>query len=185
VVLVRQKTDVAFAPARQLQQQILIGDMMFGLVLAIFGCIVAGKIVDPILAIASALHRIRLGDKTVQIPVRQGNDEIGLLWQSLSQLLQKVTEQENQLVASNQLLHLELSDRAKAEVLLQQSEEHLRLALEAARIGIWDWNILTDKITWSDNYALLFGLEPGTFNGTYEAFNEWVHPEDRESITQA
>ncbi|MBD1904339.1 diguanylate cyclase [Funiculus sociatus GB2-A5] len=185
VVLVRQKTDVAFAPARQLQQQILIGDMVFGLVLAIFGCIMAGKIVDPILAIASALHRIRLGDKTVQIPVRQGNDEIGLLWQSLSQLLQKVTEQENQLVASNQLLHLELSDRAKAEVLLQQSEEHLRLALEAARIGIWDWNILTDKITWSDNYALLFGLEPGTFNGTYEAFNEWVHPEDRESITQA
>ncbi|MBD2005196.1 MULTISPECIES: diguanylate cyclase [Cyanophyceae] len=185
VVLVRQKTDVAFAPARQLQQQILIGDMVFGLVLAIFGCIVAGKIVDPILAIASALHRIRLGDTTVQIPVRQGNDEIGLLWQSLSQLLQKVTEQENQLVASNQLLHLKLSDRAKAEVVLQQSEEQLRLALEAARIGIWDWNILTDKITWSDNYALLFGLEPGTFNGTYEAFNEWVHPEDRESITQA
>ncbi|MBD1836351.1 diguanylate cyclase [Cyanobacteria bacterium FACHB-472] len=185
VVLVGQKTDIAFAPARQLQQQILIQDMVFGVVLAIFGWIVAGRIVDPILAVASALHRIRLGDKTVQIPLRQGNDEIALLWQSLSQLVQKVTEQENQLVASNQLLHLELSDRAKAEVVLQQSEEQLRLALEAARIGIWDWNILTDKITWSNNYALLFGLEAGTFNGTYEAFNECVHPEDRESITQA
>ena len=158
VVLVRQKTDVAFAPARQLQKQILIQDMVFGVLFAIFGWIVAGSIVDPILAIASTLHRIHLGDKTVQIPVSQGSDEIALLWQSLSQLLQKVTEQENQLVASNQLLHLELSDRAKAEVALQESEEQLRLALEAARMGIWDWDILTDKITWSDNHALQLEL---------------------------
>ena len=65
-----------------------------------------------------------------------------------------------------------------------QSEERLKLALSAAQIGTWDWNIVTNQVTWSENQELLFGLTPGTFKGTYEAFIERVHPEDRQLFTK-
>ncbi|HBL60618.1 MAG TPA: hypothetical protein DDZ80_19830, partial [Cyanobacteria bacterium UBA8803] len=67
---------------------------------------------------------------------------------------------------------------------LRQSEERLRLALEAARMGIWDWDILTNQIIWSKGHEELFGLTPGTFDGTYAAFEACIHPEDRAANTQ-
>ncbi len=75
-------------------------------------------------------------------------------------------------------------DRQLAEIALQENEERLRLALNAAQIGLWDWNILTDQIIWSVEHERLFGLAPGTFDGSYRAFNACVHPEDRESVVQ-
>lgn len=68
---------------------------------------------------------------------------------------------------------------------LRQSEEQLRLALEASQMGMWDWNILTNKITWSRGHEALFGLAPGAFDGSYTAFEDCIHPEDRAAIAQA
>ncbi|HEY9607590.1 MAG TPA: PAS domain S-box protein, partial [Allocoleopsis sp.] len=68
---------------------------------------------------------------------------------------------------------------------LRQSEEQLRLALEASRMGMWDWNILTNRITWSRGHEALFGLSPGAFDGSYAAFEECIHPEDRAAVAQS
>ena len=65
---------------------------------------------------------------------------------------------------------------------LKESEERLRLALEAADIGIWDWNLKTGLVTWSDNMERLFAIPHGAFDGTYDGFLNLVHPEDRERI---
>lgn len=67
----------------------------------------------------------------------------------------------------------------------QQSEAHLRLALEAAQMGTWDWDFVSGKITWSDNLEPLFGLAPGSFDGTYQSFITRVHAEDREFVDRA
>ncbi|HIK18173.1 MAG TPA: PAS domain-containing protein [Leptolyngbyaceae cyanobacterium M33_DOE_097] len=68
---------------------------------------------------------------------------------------------------------------------LHQSEERLRLALSAAQMGIWDWDFQTNQTTWTENNERIFGLSPGSFNGTYEAFFELVHPDDRNMVNQA
>ena len=78
----------------------------------------------------------------------------------------------------------DLTERKQSEESLRQSEERLKLALSAAQIGTWDWNIVTNSVIWSENQELLFGLTPGTFKGTYEAFIERVHPEDRQLFTK-
>lgn len=65
---------------------------------------------------------------------------------------------------------------------LVESEERLRLALEAADIGIWDWDLGTGRVTWSDNMETLFALPPGSFDGTYRGFLDIIHPEDRDRI---
>ncbi len=67
----------------------------------------------------------------------------------------------------------------------QMREMQLRMALEAARMGTWDWDLQNNRITWSDNLEALFGFEKGTFDGTYEAFINRVHPQDRDLINQA
>lgn len=65
---------------------------------------------------------------------------------------------------------------------LSTETEQLQLALEAARMGIWDWNILTGEIKWSSGHEQLFGLEVGSFDGTYATFAACVHPDDRAAI---
>jgi PAS domain S-box-containing protein len=75
--------------------------------------------------------------------------------------------------------------RKQAEEALRQSEDLQRMALNAARMGVWDWNIVTGEETWSPEVEGIFGLPPGSFNGSYEAFLQYVHPEDRVRIEQA
>jgi PAS domain S-box-containing protein len=65
------------------------------------------------------------------------------------------------------------------------SEERLRLALEAAHMGTWDWDILSGKVTHSATTEAIYGLAPGSFDSTYESFLKSLHPEDRELVTQA
>ncbi|MBD2740196.1 PAS domain-containing protein [Coleofasciculus sp. FACHB-1120] len=79
----------------------------------------------------------------------------------------------------------ELPSRQQTQAALRTSEERLRLSLEAGRMGIWDWNILTGEMTWSDTLERMHGLVPETFAGTFAAFVELVHPDDRDSLTRA
>lgn len=76
-------------------------------------------------------------------------------------------------------------DRRQAEETQRASEERLRLALNAGRMGVWDWNPQTGEIKWSDNLEPMHGLASGSFAGTMTAFQELVHPEDREMVNQA
>jgi PAS domain S-box-containing protein len=81
-------------------------------------------------------------------------------------------------------LQQEVAERQQVEVSLRESEERLRLALEVSQMGLWDWNIVTNKVIWSENYELLFGVLPGSFDGPYETFQKCVYPEDRQSVMQ-
>ncbi|WP_293340902.1 PAS domain S-box protein [Microcoleus sp. CAWBG58] len=69
--------------------------------------------------------------------------------------------------------------------IIQENAEQLRNALSAARMGMWDWNLVTGQIKWSPEHALLFGLSPEDFDGRYETFDACVHPDDRQSLNQA
>jgi len=79
----------------------------------------------------------------------------------------------------------DITERKQVEAELLQSEERLNLALDAAQMGIWDWNLLTNQICWSEYHEVLFGLTPGTYDGTYRMFEACIHPDDREAVQQA
>ena len=76
-------------------------------------------------------------------------------------------------------------ERQHTESALRQSEEVQRLALGAARMGAWTWNIQTGQEHWSEEIEQLFGMEPGSFKGDYDTFISLVHPQDRERLQKA
>jgi len=61
---------------------------------------------------------------------------------------------------------------------LSASEERLRLAQQAARVGTFEWNIQTGTNTWSPELEAMYGLPPGGFPGTQPAWENLVHPDD-------
>nr|WP_275994389.1 PAS domain-containing protein [Argonema antarcticum] len=73
----------------------------------------------------------------------------------------------------------------RKQAALQASHDQLIFALDVTRMGIWDWNILTGEVKWSDTLEALHGLAPGTFKGTFAAFLECVHSEDCEFVRHA
>jgi PAS domain S-box-containing protein len=76
----------------------------------------------------------------------------------------------------------DITDRTKAVTDLRQAEEQMRFALEGAKVGIWDQDYATGVLSWSPRLEAQYGLEPGTFDGTFEGFVNRIHPDDRASV---
>src|SRR4030095_12222081 len=72
--------------------------------------------------------------------------------------------------------------RRTFEESLRESERRLELALSAGQMGAWEWNIDTDDMIWSPVLEKVHGIEPGTFNGRFEDFQGFIHPEDLETV---
>jgi PAS domain S-box-containing protein len=75
-------------------------------------------------------------------------------------------------------IHQDITERKRGEESLQRSEEELRLATEAANIGVWQWDIASNAVYWSDQAKALFGL-PTAEQLTYSTFLSTVHSDDR------
>src|SRR5262249_46212280 len=69
-----------------------------------------------------------------------------------------------------------------AEAVAREREERFRFNLEAANVGTWDWNLATGEVRWSENMESVFGLAPGSFDGTIGGVLENIHPEDRDMV---
>ncbi len=78
----------------------------------------------------------------------------------------------------------DITERKRIEATLFEKEERLRLALDASGMVTWDWDMINNKSTWSDNFEQLLGLNPGSFGKTFQAFFKCVHREDRRSLAQ-
>lgn len=73
---------------------------------------------------------------------------------------------------------LDLTERKQAEAALRKSQESLSLALDATRMGSWDWDLQTNEIIWTPYHEMIFGYEPGTPKRTYQEWVNRVHPDD-------
>ncbi|GAX38014.1 PAS domain S-box protein [Nodularia sp. NIES-3585] len=76
----------------------------------------------------------------------------------------------------------DITERKQIEESLRESEARLTLALEATKMGIWDWDIRTNQVICSANMALLYGLPSIAGSEGMEEFLQLVHPEDREDL---
>jgi PAS domain S-box-containing protein len=80
---------------------------------------------------------------------------------------------------------VDISIRRKALEALRRSEERLELAIAGADLGLWDWNIKTGAIEFSERWASLLGCAPEDMPSSYEAWERLVHPDDRPIMQRA
>jgi len=78
---------------------------------------------------------------------------------------------------------MDISDRKRAEEELRASDERLKLALAASRMGVFEWDVQTNAIFWSPECYAIFGTE--SFGGTMEALVGFLHPEDASRVRAA
>ncbi len=76
---------------------------------------------------------------------------------------------------------IDVTEHKEMERALAKSEERLKLALEASGQAVWDWNLTTGVVEWSERAKTLFGFPPDA-EVTYDQFLERVQPDDREPL---
>jgi PAS domain S-box-containing protein len=78
----------------------------------------------------------------------------------------------------------ELEARIAAEAKLREEQPHWVLTvLNSAEIGVWEWDIALDKITWNDAILAMFGVKREAFVGTLDAYMALLHEDDRATVS--
>lgn len=73
----------------------------------------------------------------------------------------------------------------KTEDRLRESEERYQLAVRGSSVGLWDWNVLTDELFWSNRFQEIVGISGEGFRPHFKEFSERLHPDDSEAILHA
>ena len=76
-------------------------------------------------------------------------------------------------------------ERRAMQVALRVSEERLRLAMEAASDGLWDWDLAGRSVYWSPRMYTMLGYQPDEFPLTLLRIKELVHPDDRRRVARS
>ena len=77
------------------------------------------------------------------------------------------------------------TEQQRAQLALKASEERQRRAVEAGKVGLWEWDIQKNQVTWSDYIHELHGIPSGEFSGSVESFAALVDPRDRDRVSAA
>ncbi|NEP09608.1 MAG: response regulator [Symploca sp. SIO2C1] len=93
---------------------------------------------------------------------------------------------EHQLTIRRQKKHLqqEICDRQQAETALRRSEAKLLAAQRVAHFGNWEFDLLTQQFTWSEELFCIFGLDFSQPEPSYIEYLQLIHPDDRELMEQ-
>ncbi len=76
----------------------------------------------------------------------------------------------------------QIAEIKRTQEALERSKENMELAQQYVGIGIWEWDLHTETLAWTDKISRLHGVEPGKFDGQYESWMECIHPEDRQQV---
>ncbi len=80
---------------------------------------------------------------------------------------------------------IDVTDQKRAELGLRESEARLRLAVKSGKLGIWEWDIASDHVTWNDSLYEIHGQDRASFPATTTAYLDLIHPDDRKPVERA
>ena len=129
---------------------------------------VVGSFIVGAVAVAGAVHETT--------PIGRGSPT------EVVQILEALT---GGVAVSLLILGAVLSERSEAERMLERANARLAEAQELAHIGSWEWDIASDRVTWSDELYRLYELEPQSVEINFETYVASVHPDDRARVQEA
>jgi len=79
----------------------------------------------------------------------------------------------------------DLTKQKEDEIILQRLEQRVVLALRAAKIGVWEYDLITDQLTWDDRLFEIYGKSRHSFKGKLQDWTDALHPDDVEAAQQS
>jgi PAS domain S-box-containing protein len=89
-----------------------------------------------------------------------------------------IRDEDGQVVGITSIVQ-DIRQRKQVEDALRESQERFRIAVDAAELATWDWDIVNGSVKWNERHYRLFGLEPSDDLVRYDYFEQFVHPDDR------
>lgn len=78
----------------------------------------------------------------------------------------------------------DVTDLKQARLAVEQISSRLQIATHAAGVGIWDWDIVENTLIWDATMLRLYGIEQDQFSGSFYAWQNALHPADREAALE-
>ena len=75
----------------------------------------------------------------------------------------------------------DITEPRKAEARLRNVSSRLHLALTSAHLGVWEWDIKNNELSWDDRMFELYGLDRKHFSTQVNTWETSVHPDDKEA----
>ena len=110
--------------------------------------------------------------------------EVALL-KAHDKLEQQVAERTAELAETNEELSQEIKERKQAEKMARKSAERYAVAIAGSSDGIWDWDILSNIVFYSDRFKEILGYASEEFSDTVDVFRSLLHPEDADNVWEA
>jgi PAS domain S-box-containing protein len=169
-VVVEQPTSTALATVRIGREHAFAILIVVACVAAAIGAVASRWLTAPLAMLSLAVRRLADGATDAQ-PGTSGITEIDRLSGVFGEMRERLAARTR--------------EHERSELALRQSEEHLRLALQAGRMGTWDWNARTNELAWDGSLEEIHGIPAGTFDGRFETFISIIHADDRQQALAA
>ena len=117
------------------------------------------------------------GDLSVRVPGSK-LEELDALAESFNAMAARLKTSFDDLVGEVETRKSRERELKESEARLRVSEERLKLAIDAARLGIWDWDVEQDRLVWDDSMYRLYGVRKDEFSGAFDAWSRCLVPED-------
>jgi signal transduction histidine kinase len=157
---------------------------------------VSSFISKPILDLQRGAREVENGNLDYSFGIAS-QDEVGQLTKSFNQMVKSIKEAKNEIEQKVQAQTKEIKDKAqtladqrsailniledveKEKEKFEIASNKLSLATRSAQIGVWEWDVIKNVITWDDQTYKIYGIKKGDFGGAYEAWQAGLHPDDK------
>jgi len=143
----------------------------------VLGAALASMVTAPLRRMAHATQTMAGGDLGIQVPGTK-LEELDALVESFNAMAGKLKKSFDDLVGEISTRKSREQELKESETRLRLSEERLKLAIDAASLGIWDWDVEQDRLVWDDSMYRLYGIRKEEFSGAFEAWSKCLVPED-------
>lgn len=179
VVVVRQPTDVAFAPARELQMQILLLGLVAAAVFSGLGWWLVGRATEPLVRIAHAVRDVQGAEAELYRLQQDRRDEVGVLAQALHGMLTRLRQNARELLELNMTLEQRVTERSvaaesRARALAQEIEIR-QVAQEWLRESEARFRVLAESSL--EGLVVLDGSKIVDVNGAMVAMLRYTSPD--------
>ncbi len=162
----------AFSDLRAASLRNLLGLGLGGLVALVVGGLSARRFVlGPLARIAAAADRVGAGDLNARADLGRQAGDLRELGAGFDRMIAALAAREQ--------------ERDQAEAALRREEARLRFALDAGRLGSYEWNLATDVVHFSETVRHMFGFGPGQGNRSADFFDRIVAEDRARALTES